>query len=343
MNTGIGKRALLEEQALEQQVGEERALEEQFANAPRRWDIIGMFVGTTAVAVIGVPLVGFFNGFTASAWITMLVFWSVCNLSITTGYHRLWSHKAFDAHWSIRFLLSLTGAFALQNSILKWSSDHRRHHGHVDDIYKDPYSANRGFWFSHMGWMLRDYPSAPMDFSNVRDLNKDPIVRFQHKFYLPLAVGLNFGIPAAAGIVFGNLLEMVLVAGFLRLVLSHHTTFFINSLAHIWGTRPYSTKNTARNNVVLAVLTFGEGYHNYHHAHPADYRNAIHIYQWDPTKWVIRFFWLLGLARNLKTVPDGRIQRLALQSGMPSSTKVDSEVFSPSPGRSAQKPAKDAA
>lgn len=283
-------------------------LEQAFQAAKPRNDIILMFVATTAIAVIGVPIYGYLFGYTPSAWIAFGVLVAICNMSITTGYHRLWSHKTYEAHWSMRLLLMLVGALALQNSILKWASDHRRHHGHVDDIYKDPYSANRGFWFSHIGWMLKDYPSAPMDFSNVRDLEKDPIVKWQHKYYLPLTVSLNLGVPIALGVIFGNVVEMLLIAGFLRVVTSHHTTFFINSLAHIIGNQPYSTQNTARDNFILAVLTFGEGYHNFHHAHPADYRNAIRAWQWDPTKWLIRFFWILGLARNLKTTQKNNVQ-----------------------------------
>ncbi|MBN2714990.1 MAG: fatty acid desaturase [Deltaproteobacteria bacterium] len=285
-----------------------------FQKAPLRWDILGMFIGTTAVAVLGVPIYGLIFGFTAEAWIAFAVLFSACNMAITTGYHRLWSHKSFNAHWSVRLMLALVGALALENSILKWASDHRRHHGHVDDPYKDPYAATRGFWFSHIGWMLRDYPSAPMDFSNVRDLNKDPIVRWQHKYYLPLAVGINLAVPLGLGLVFGNVPEMMLVAGFLRLVVTHHTTFFINSLAHIIGTRPWSTGNTARDNFILAVLTFGEGYHNYHHAHPSDYRNGIRFWQWDPSKWLIRGLSALGLTHNLRTVSRERQRAVRAQS-----------------------------
>ena len=282
-------------------------LEQGFQNARMRWDIIWMFIGTTAVALVGVPLYGILYGFTASAWIAFGILFAACNLAITTGYHRLWSHKAFKAHWTIRLTLALIGALALENSILKWASDHRRHHGNVDNRYKDPYAATRGFWFSHMGWMLRDYPSAPLDFSNVRDLEKDPIVRWQHRYYLPLAVGINLAVPLALGLIGGNVLEMLLVAGFLRLVVTHHTTFFINSLAHIIGTRPWSTGNTARDNFILAILTFGEGYHNYHHAHPADYRNGIRFWQWDPTKWLIKSLSVVRLTSGLRTVSPARL------------------------------------
>lgn len=286
---------------------------DSFAKAPKRWDVIWMFILTTGITAVAVPWYGAVHGYDGFTWAMFALFASLNNLSITAGYHRLWSHKTYKANPVVRVLLALGGAFALQNSILKWSSDHRRHHQHVDDNESDPYSANRGFWFSHLGWMLRDYPSAPHDYSNVKDLMTDPIVRFQHRFYLPLALLLNFGLPIAIGAVHGDIWGSLILVGFLRLIVCHHTTFFINSLAHIWGRQPYSKKNTARDNPLIAVLTFGEGYHNFHHAFPGDYRNAIRWWQWDPTKWLIRSLSFVGLTRELRTVPMERIaaKRLA--------------------------------
>jgi stearoyl-CoA desaturase (Delta-9 desaturase) len=168
-----------------------------------------------------------------------------------------------------------------------------------------------------MGWMLKDYPSADQDFSNVQDLMRDSIVRFQHRFYVPLAIALNLGIPVAVGAISGDILGSLLLVGFLRLTVCHHATFLINSLAHMWGTQPYSKKTTARDNPVLAVLTFGEGYHNFHHTFPSDFRNAVRWWQWDPTKWLIRGLWLLGLARDLRTTGRNRIadqRRAVLES-----------------------------
>jgi stearoyl-CoA desaturase (Delta-9 desaturase) len=278
-----------------------------FENVRLRPSIVGMFAGTTAVAVVGVPVYAWNYGIDGFTWTMFGVFLTINNLSITTGYHRMWAHKSFEGNIVVRFLLALGGAFALQNSILKWASDHRRHHGHVDDVLRDPYCARRGFWYSHMGWMIRDYPSAFEDFSNVVDLEKDPIARYQYKYYLPLAVALNVGIPLAIGFAHGNPVGMLLVVGFLRLVVGHHTTFFINSLAHIMGRQPYSQRNTARDNAIMALLTFGEGYHNYHHAFPGDYRNAIKWWQWDPTKWLIYGMRIVGLARKLRTASPQRI------------------------------------
>lgn len=281
-----------------------------FAEAPRRWDVLAMFIGTTAVVAIGAPWYGWTVGYDGFLWAAFGMAASANNLSITAGYHRLWSHRTFDANIAVRVALALVGAFALQNSILKWASDHRRHHRFVDRRDRDHYSANRGTWFSHMGWMLRDYPSDPKDFSNVQDLLADPVVRWQHKHYLATALAMNLGAPLLIGLIRGDIIGALLLVGFFRLVVCHHTTFFINSLAHIWGTQPYSRNNTARDNPLIAVLTFGEGYHNFHHAFPKDYRNAIRWWQWDPTKWLIAALRLLGLARDLKTADPDRIQAL---------------------------------
>ena len=280
---------------------------------PLIWANIAVFALTMLTAVVAVPWFGIVHGYSAAAWIACVVFLCLNELSVTAGYHRLWAHRAYDAHWSVRLAYMVFGAMALQNSILIWSSNHRSHHSFVDDNERDPYSARRGFWFSHIGWMLRDYPSAHTTFANVKDLQRDPIVMFQHRHYLALALATNFGFPLLIGWLCGDLWGVLLLGGVLRLVVSHHFTFFINSLAHIWGNQPYTDRNTARDNGVLAFLTFGEGYHNFHHLYGSDYRNGVRWWQWDPTKWLIRGLAALKLARNLKRVPDVMIQRARLQ------------------------------
>jgi stearoyl-CoA desaturase (delta-9 desaturase) len=209
----------------------------------------------------------------------------------------------------VRLFYMIFGAMALQNSILIWGSQHRTHHRFVDDWDKDPYSAKRGFWFSHMGWILRNYPSGVNDFSNAKDLERDPIVMFQHRHYLALALGTNIGLPIAIGWAVGDVWGVFLLAGLLRLVINHHFTWFINSLAHMWGSQPYTDENTARDNPLLAFVTYGEGYHNFHHIFQNDYRNGVKWWQFDPTKWLIATLSFMGLAENLKRVPDLWIQR----------------------------------
>ncbi|SET72936.1 acyl-CoA desaturase [Thalassotalea agarivorans] len=283
-------------------------------NKPRIiWLNVIIFVSTFLVAAIGVPYRAFTHGFTGLELFAALICFIFCGISITAGYHRLWSHKTYSGHWSVRLLFAIGGAFALQNSILHWASDHRVHHKHVDNNDKDPYSAKKGFWYSHIGWMCREYTaSSYSDYSNARDLQKDKIVMWQHNNYILLAALTNFGIPILFGLATGDVINSLLLLGFLRLVLSHHTTFFINSLAHIWGKQTYTDKNTARDNGVLAFFTFGEGYHNFHHIFENDYRNGIRWWHFDPTKWLIKSFAFLGLATKLRVTPEDKIRKAKL-------------------------------
>ena len=275
---------------------------------------VTIFVGFPLAALILVPAWGIYHGYDAFQWLWALAFLYLNGLSITGGYHRLWAHKAYEASPALRWFFAFWGAGALQNSILIWASDHRRHHRHVDDNDKDPYSAGRGLWFSHMGWMLRNYRTNDPDFSNARDLQRDPIVMWQDKHYVALTTFMNLGLPLMLGVWHGDIIGTVLLVGLMRLVVNHHFTFFINSLAHFWGSRPYTESNSARDNGFLAFLTYGEGYHNYHHIFQTDYRNGIRWYQWDPTKWMIKLCEKIGLARNLVRVPDFKIQRAILDT-----------------------------
>jgi len=259
------------------------------------------------------PWYAWTHEFSTGAWIAGFILLYASGMSITGGYHRLWAHRAYEAHWSLRLFYMLFGAMAFQNSILIWASMHRVHHRHVDDVDHDPYSIRRGLWYAHLGWMIRDYPSAKLDFSNAPDLLQDRMVMFQHRHYLVIALAMNVLFPLALGFAFGDPWGFLLVAGLLRLVVNHHFTFFINSLAHYWGRRPYTVANTARDNDLLALLTYGEGYHNYHHLFQWDYRNGVRWWQFDPTKWMIAALSWVGITRSLKRVPEFKIQRAMLQ------------------------------
>lgn len=267
---------------------------------PINWTNMVLFTLTPLFAVTLVPWYGFTHGYDTFEWVTFVLMMGFCGMSITAGYHRLWSHKTYKAHWVLRFIYALGGACALQNDVLNWASDHRRHHAHVDNNDKDPYSAGRGLWFSHIGWILRNYESGRQDFSNVKDLQRDPILVWQHKHYLSLVLLMNIGLPVLLGWLHGDIIASLLLCGLLRLVLSQHVTWLINSLAHFWGRQTYSEASSARDNPVLALITYGEGYHNYHHTFQWDYRNGIRWWHYDPTKWFIRLCAFLGLTSDLK-------------------------------------------
>lgn len=279
---------------------------------PVDWVPAVVLIGTFAAALLLVPLYGVAVGYSMASWVWFAIFLVASGLSITAGYHRLWAHRTYEAHWTVRCFFMLFGAMAIQNSILVWSAGHRPHHRFVDDEQADPYSARRGFWYSHIGWMLRQYPAAIADFKHVRDLQRDPLVMFQHNHYVAIVLAMNVALPAFAGWVSGDLWGTVLLAGLLRLVVNHHVTFFINSLAHRWGTQPYDDGNTSRDHPLLAVLTYGEGYHNFHHRFAHDYRNGIRWWHWDPTKWLIRALSWVGLTQRLRITPWVEIEQARL-------------------------------
>lgn len=280
--------------------------------APINWIAIFALVFLPIVAVIAIPLYAYHHDFSLASWVSMFVLLGMSSLGITAGYHRLWAHRAYEATLPLKIILMIMGTFAVQNSILFWASGHRTHHRHVDDIEKDPYSIKKGFWYAHLGWMLRDYPAAEPNFKNAPDLLNDKLVMFQHKYYILLVIAVHVVILGAVGWAVGDVWGVMLLGGLVRLILSHHVTFFINSLCHMWGKRPYTDENTARDNFWLAIATWGEGYHNYHHIFQYDYRNGVKWWQYDPTKWLIWSCSKLGLAKNLRRIPSFNIQKAEL-------------------------------
>ena len=244
-----------------------------------------------------------------SLWTVGLgVLWmSFTGLAITGGYHRLFAHRTYRARAPLRAFYLLFGAASVQNSALKWASDHRLHHAHSDKP-KDPYSIQRGFWWAHIGWVL--FKSGnPTDMRGVDDLQEDRLVQLQHRYYVPLAVLMAAVVPASLGLLWGDPIGALLVAGFLRLVVQWHATFSINSVAHCLGKRPFSITSSARDSFWTAILTLGEGYHNFHHRFVTDYRNGIRWYHFDPTKWFVWSMARVGMTSNLRRVAKDAIER----------------------------------
>jgi len=280
--------------------------------APINWPVTFVLGLTFLTAITIVPWYGFTEGFSGWAWLFFGITLVASGIGIGSGYHRLWSHRAYEASPLLRVYLAIVGGMSIQNSILVWCARHRVHHRDVDDNDKDPYSIGRGFWFAHVGWMLKDYESGKLDYSVVPDLQRDSVVMWQHKYYWALVAVTNVILPLGVGWLVGDMWGVFLLAGVLRLVLSHHVTFFINSLAHMWGSRPYTDENSARDNWFIAIVTYGEGYHNFHHMFQSDYRNGIRWWQYDINKWFISACSWLGLAKNLNRTPDFKIQRARL-------------------------------
>lgn len=265
------------------------------------WLNTSFLILAPVIGVIGVVLFTVFGLVHWPTWVLAGAMLVATGLSITAGYHRLFSHKTYQAAWPVRVFFLLFGAAAFEGSVLEWSSDHRIHHRYTDTD-KDPYSVKKGFWHAHIGWLFT-LDTTKRDFSNVKDLQKSGLVRFQHRFYPLIAVIMGLGFPAAIASLWGDPLAGLIIAGALRITIAHHATFCINSLCHILGKQHYSDKISARDNWISALLTFGEGYHNFHHRFAGDYRNGIRFWQYDPTKWLIRGLSFVGLTSNLRRVP----------------------------------------
>ncbi|MBE2213211.1 MAG: fatty acid desaturase [Opitutaceae bacterium] len=271
--------------------------------------VTSAFLGCTALGtIIAVPWYLWTYGVDAFQVVLFLAFFAATGLSITVGYHRLFSHLSFKASWPVRLFTLVFGAAAFENSVLEWASDHRNHHKHVDGD-DDPYDISKGFWHAHIGWILFKLNAEPPR-DNVRDLERDPLVVWQERWYYVLAVAVGFLLPAALGWLYGGpsaALGGFLLAGVARVTFVQHMTFFINSLCHTIGSQPYSGRCSARDSWIMALFTFGEGYHNYHHEFQHDYRNGVKWWQWDPTKWTVWTLDRLRLVRDLRRVPDEKI------------------------------------
>ena len=229
---------------------------------------------------------------------------------VTIGYHRLFTHRSFEAPRAVQAILAILGGMAVQGPLLKWVAIHRRHHQHSDHE-DDPHSPHvhggsvigvlRGMWHAHMGWIFR--PDPPALWRYVPDLSSDRFVR---------ALSSTFGLWAALGLILPALLGGLLTlswtgallgfiwGGLARIFIGHHATWSINSVCHLWGTQPFRSHDHSRNNPVFGVLAMGEGWHNNHHAFPASARHGLRWWEFDASYCIIRFMELLRLARNVR-------------------------------------------
>ena len=277
------------------------------------WENILVLILTHLLGLAGVAYAAFV---TFSWWTTgIAMLWLIlCGLSTTGGYHRLFAHRTYRAAKSVRLFYLLFGAASGQGSALNWASDHRVHHAHTDEE-QDPHNIRKGFWWAHLGWLFHKGPRQ--EASPVRDLAADPLIRFQHRWYLALAAFFGFVLPGLIALAWSDAIGAVLLAGFLRMAFQYQATFCVNSVAHTVGRRPYSRETSARDSFIGALLTMGEGYHNFHHRFPGDYRNGAKAGQFDPTKWWIWLLSRIGLVWDLKRTPREKIQQARLVASQP--------------------------
>lgn len=268
---------------------------------PRSWSFTTtiLFSFVSLGALIGVPAFAYLYDYSWLDWTMFGLLYIVTGLGITVGYHRLMAHRSFDCPNWVKAGLLIAGGWALENSALKWASDHIRHHAHCDGE-ADPYNARRGFWYSHCGWLFFEDPYA--DDKYAARLRQDRVVLWQHRYYVPIVLS-GLALTFLVGFLYNGWvggMGCFLLAGVGRTFAVLNSTFCINSICHLWGKQPHGQSDSSRDSWWISLLTFGEGYHNYHHTFQSDYRNGPRWYNFDPSKWVIYTLSLLGLATQLR-------------------------------------------
>ncbi|KAF6213876.1 hypothetical protein GE061_011601 [Apolygus lucorum] len=262
-----------------------------------------------------------------------LLFFSVCflitfsGLGITAGAHRLWAHKCYKAKAPMRIFLAICNLTAFQNSIYEWVRDHRVHHKFVDTD-ADPHNSARGFFFSHMGWlMVKKHPDVKRKgkLIDMSDLENDPIVMFQHKYYLYLMPIFTFILPAMVPVYFcgTDIWYAFYMYSITRWTLVLHGTWCVNSVAHMIGCKPYDRFISATQNVWVSFFVLGEGWHNYHHAFPWDYKASEFPYYVNITTLLIDVCARIGWAYDLKTVKQDVIDKRAQRTGNGSHSSIN--------------------
>jgi stearoyl-CoA desaturase (delta-9 desaturase) len=240
-------------------------------------------------------LLAVFTGISRTALILLAVTFFARSFFVTAGYHRYFSHRSFRTSRLFQFVLAFGAESSAQKGVLWWAAHHRHHH-RFSDTDRDVHSPQRGFWWSHVGWILCDrYGATEVD--SIRDFARYPELRFlnRHDWLAPWTLG------AACWLIGGW--SGVVVGFFWSTVLLWHSTFSINSLAHVIGRRRYDTDDTSRNSVALALLTGGEGWHNNHHRYPASARQGFFWWEVDTTYYGLRLLSAAGVVRDLRRPP----------------------------------------
>ena len=258
-----------------------------------RWVSTGPFWAVHIVAVIGVIMLGWsWAGFGVA-----VAFYYLRMFGITAGYHRYFSHRSFKAGRGMQFFLAFLGTLSVQKGVLWWAAHHRDHHKY-SDMPEDIHSPlQRGFWWSHAHWILvRKHDVTKWD--NIRDMAKFPELRFLNNFHFPISIGLAVVLYAVGGfwwLIWGYMVSTTLL---------WHGTFTINSFAHMIGSRRYNTTDTSRNNLILALLTMGEGWHNNHHYYQRSVSQGFYWWEIDMSYYILKMLSWVGLVSDLQKIPD---------------------------------------
>ncbi|KAG6331140.1 hypothetical protein ID866_7948 [Astraeus odoratus] len=296
-----------------------------------RWFNLAILVITPALALYGLLRVPILPKTAISA----VCYYIYTMLGITAGalpklhVSRMHTDVVSLVKAIIVFLI-LAGASAVQGSCYWWARRHRSHHRYTDTDL-DPYNSERGLLWTHIGWVVFDSKLRPGP-TDITDLKNDPLVQWQHRWYFYILAVFGYILPMCIpGLLWNDWLGGFYFVGALRMTAAHHSTFAINSIAHYLGSTPYDDKHSPRDHLISALLTMGEGYHNFHHQFPMDYRNAFRWYQWDPTKWFIATCHWFGLASHLRVFPSNEIEKGALTMKLKALKDVQDSLAWPVP------------
>ncbi len=259
-----------------------------------------LFFGAVHLVALSAPW--FFSW--KAVGVMLALHWLFGSVGICLGYHRLLSHRSLQVSRPVEYALALVGALAVQGGPVFWVGNHRQHHGFTEDEERDPYSSRRGFWWSHMGWILYSLPEQrPNQFNSsyysrfAPDLARDPVYRFMDKWFLA------FQIPLAALLYLVGSWPFVIWGVVVRAVFLWHSTWLINSASHKWGYRNFQSKDDSRNLWWAAILTYGEGWHNNHHSYPNVAKAGLRWWEVDMTWWSIQVLRKLGLVQKITLPP----------------------------------------
>ena len=285
-------------------------------SAPVVWSNVVLFVVLHAFALTGLCVAPYAKWQSIISYIFVTLF---SGLGVTAGAHRLWAHKSYKARLPVRIMLMCFNCISMQNDLLEWTRDHRVHHKYTETD-ADPHNAKRGFFFAHIGWlMMRKHPDV-FDKGrtvDISDLKQDGVVMFQHRFYLPLCILLTIILPTVIPWYCWG--ESYFIAFFhlfaLRYVLTLHATWFVNSAAHLWGSRNYDKGINPSDNRFVCYAAIGEGFHNFHHTFPYDYATS----EWGPslniTTTMIDLWAAFGQVYDRKQVSQEAIERVRRRIG----------------------------
>ncbi|XP_053980726.1 acyl-CoA Delta-9 desaturase-like isoform X1 [Hylaeus volcanicus] len=266
---------------------------------------------------------GLYLSFTSAKVVTVLfafALYVISGLGITAGAHRLWAHKAYKAKWPLELMLMIFNTIAFQDAVFDWARDHRLHHKY-SETNADPHNAKRGFFFAHVGWLLcRKHPDIKEKGKGIdlSDLKRNPILAFQKKHYRILMPIFCFILPTVIPVVCWNETwkNAYFIPAILRYVTTLNATWLVNSAAHLFGNKPYDRFINPAENKAVAISAFGEGWHNYHHVFPWDYKTAeLGNYKYNITTGFIDLCAKLGLAYDLKMIPRDMVQKRVERTG----------------------------